>query len=323
VAVGLDGFVAADGPEIAAIAAAPSVGRVEPVVRVGARLRAPGAEELDVLLEVVDLRSDVWSPSLVDGSLGDRTGLVVSQKAADDLGVKPGDTVELQHPMLTSEGVVLVRTALPVAGIHAGAFRFNAYLDQAQLAAFGAGGVANALYVLPSAGSDSDAVKRDLFPLDGVASVQPISAATKILKDSLSAFTSVFRVLELFILGLALLIAYNATSINADERARERATLFAFGLPVRRVIALETVEGLIHGVIGTAVGLVVGLGVVHWVTTSILSSTMPDMTLDVIVSPGTVLAAAALGTAAVAIAPLLTIRRLRHMDVPGTLRIVE
>ena len=33
--------------------------------------------------------------------------------------------------------------------------------------------------------------------------------------------------LELFILVLALLDAYNATSINADERARERATLFA------------------------------------------------------------------------------------------------
>jgi putative ABC transport system permease protein len=50
---------------------------------------------------------------------------------------------------------------------------------------------------------------------------------------------------------------------------------------------------------------------------------MPDMTLDVIVSPRTILTAAALGTAAVAIAPLLTIRRLRRMDVPGTLRIVE
>jgi len=47
------------------------------------------------------------------------------------------------------------------------------------------------------------------------------------------------------------------------------------------------------------------------------------MSLDVIVSPGTVLAAAALGVVAVAAAPLLTIRRLRRMDIPSTLRTVE
>jgi putative ABC transport system permease protein len=42
-------------------------------------------------------------------------------------------------------------------------------------------------------------------------------------------------VLQAFLVVLALLIAYNAASINADERARERATLFAFGLPTRRL----------------------------------------------------------------------------------------
>jgi putative ABC transport system permease protein len=217
----------------------------------------------------------------------------------------------------------MVRTPLRVGGIHPGAFRFNVYLDRSQLAAFGAPDVANELYVLPASGATTDDVKRDLFVLDGVASVQPVAAMTKILKDSLATFTSIFRVLQLFILGLALLIAYNATSINADERARERATLFAFGLPLRRVIALETVEGLVHGVIGTLIGLGVGLGVVHWVANSILTSTMPDMSLDVIVSSGTVALAAVLGVAAVGIAPLLTIRRLRRMDIPGTLRIVE
>ena len=57
--------------------------------------------------------------------------------------------------------------------------------------------------------------------------------------------------------------------------------------------------------------------------TSVLSSTMPDMALDIIVSGRTVLTAVALGVIAVAVAPLLTLRRLRRMDVPGTLRVVE
>jgi putative ABC transport system permease protein len=120
-----------------------------------------------------------------------------------------------------------------------------------------------------------------------------------------------------------LLIAYNATSINADERARERATLFAFGLPVRRIVLLETAEGALVGVLGAGLGLAGGLAVVRWVTTNIAATTMPDMSLAVVLSTTTIVSAAVLGVAAVALAPLLTVRRLRRMDIPGTLRVVE
>jgi putative ABC transport system permease protein len=54
-----------------------------------------------------------------------------------------------------------------------------------------------------------------------------------------------------------------------------------------------------------------------------MRTTMPDMGLDVAISAGTVVTAIALGVLAVAIAPLLTVRRLRRMDIPGTLRVVE
>jgi hypothetical protein len=41
------------------------------------------------------------------------------------------------------------------------------------------------------------------------------------------------------------------------------------------------------------------------------------------VSPTTVLVAAFVGIASVAVTPLLLIRRLRRMNLPGTLRVVE
>ena len=62
----------------------------------------------------------------------------------------------------------------------------------------------------------------------------------------------------MFILVFALLIAYNATSINADERARERATLFAFGMRPRRALSLEMAEGVLIGLLATAVGVGAG-----------------------------------------------------------------
>ena len=143
------------------------------------------------------------------------------------------------------------------------------------------------------------------------------------LRDTMESFTALFRVLEGFILLLALLIAYNATSINADERARERATLFAFGLPVRKVMTLEIVEGLLYGLLGTAAGIGLGTLVVRWVANSVIATTMPELGMEVIVSGATVVTAVLMGVVAVAVAPLLTLRKLRRMDVPGTLRVVE
>ena len=72
------------------------------------------------------------------------------------------------------------------------------------------------------------------------------------------------------------------------------------------------------GLLGTAVGVGAGLLLNRWIITSTMSTTMPDMALDIVISAGTVLTAIAFGMIAVAIAPLFTARRLRRMDIPGT-----
>ena len=319
--VGLDSIVLDSGPEVAAVREADSVGEVSPVLQVAGRLSAPGNAGFDVLLEALDLESGVWAPTVKGDASG--AGIIIAELAADDLGVKVGDTVELSHPTRDGTGFVTTTDSVKVVGIHPSPFRFNVYLDRSLLAAFGAEGLTNELFVVPAEGYTTDDVERELFDLPGVSSVLPAATSGQIVRDSLEEFTAVFQVAEAFMLLLVLLIAYNATSINADERARERATLFAFGLPVRRVMALEIVEGLMYGVLGTIVGLGLGAWIVRWLMTSVLSSTMPDMALDIIVSGRTVLTAVALGVIAVAVAPLLTLRRLQQMDVPGTLRVVE
>jgi putative ABC transport system permease protein len=294
------------------------------VLRFAGTVKTPGHASIDVMLEAVDLDSTVWAPTFEQGRLAEnRAGLVLSRKAAKDLGVAVGDTVSLTHPARRGNGFALVRTRTRVAGIHPSPFRFAAYVDRSQLGAFGMAGTANAVNLLPAPGATPDDVERELFHLPGVTSVQPVAVSTRVVEDSLKEFTGIFQVLELFILVLAMLIAYNATSINADERARERATLFAFGMPRRRVLGLETVEGLMIGLLGTALGIGAGLFLNRWIITSTMNTTMPDMSMDVVVSAGTVLTALALSVIAVGIAPLLTSRRLRRMDIPGTLRVVE
>ena len=183
--------------------------------------------------------------------------------------------------------------------------------------------MANQLYVLPASGATVSDVQRALFERASVASAQPVSTASQVIEDSLDEFVGVFRVLEAFILLLTLLIAYNATRIGVDERAREHATLFAFGLPVRRVVGIDVVENLLIGTAGTILGVVAGLGVLGWFTRVLLAQTMPEMGVDVTIAPSTLLVAVVVGVGAVAAAPLLTIRRLQRMDIPDTLRVVE
>ena len=324
VAVALDGFVKVDSDQFAVLSSSPTVGAIEPVLRVGGHVRAVGqpmTSGFDVIVEAIDMTSEVWTPTIAAGNSDH--GIVISRTAADDLHLSVGDSVILTHPALSATGIAMVDTVVPIAGVHPSPYRFGVYLDRSQLAVFGADGLANAAYLLPSAGTTPDDVQRALFALPAVASVQPVSMSSTVLRNSMDSFTSVFRVLEGFILLLALLIAYNATSINADERARERATLFAFGLPVRRVMAIEIVEGLIYGLLGTAIGIGLGAVVVNWVASSVISTTMPELGMKVIISGTTILTAVLLGVVAVAVAPLLTLRRMRRMNVPGTLRIVE
>lgn len=337
VIVGLDSIVAETGPEVADIRDAPSVGAVSPVLQLGGRLDPVGTAAaprepadavadqagvgFEVMLEAIDLDGGVWEPTLTRRA--DGSGIIISEAAARDLGVQVGDRLELTHPTIGPAGVVMVATNVAVVGLHPSPFRFNVYLDRRLLGAFGAEGLANELFVVPEHGYTPDDVERELFDLPAVGSVLPAATAGQIVRDSLRRFTGIFRVAEGFILSLVLLIAYNATSINADERARERATLFAFGMPVHRVLGLEIAEGLVYGVLGTGVGLGIGAWINQWLMSSVMKSTAPEMTLDIVISTSSLLTAVTLGVVAVGIAPLLTVRRLRQMDVPSTLRVVE
>ena len=150
-----------------------------------------------------------------------------------------------------------------------------------------------------------------------------MTAAADLLDRRMDDFVGVLRVVQAIGLILALLIAFNSTSISADERAREHATMAAFGLPPRTMVRISVVEGLLTGALATAVGVGLGVAIVGWILNAITADTLPAVGVEVSLSAGTALTAAMLGIVAVGLAPLLTVRRLRRMDVPATLRVVE
>ena len=97
----------------------------------------------------------------------------------------------------------------------------------------------------------------------------------------------------------------------------------AFGLPVRTVLGVVVKESVLVGIVATIIGLVGGVVFLQWMLNSLATTTLPDVGIDVYVSPTTMLIAAIVGIASVAATPLFLVRRLRRMNLPGTLRVVE
>ena len=83
------------------------------------------------------------------------------------------------------------------------------------------------------------------------------------------------------------------------------------------------IESAIVGVLATAVGIAAGIGVLSWVLGTLSREVFPELGVGITISTGTLVTAVLVGVVAVAAAPLLGARRLRRMDIPSTLRVVE
>lgn len=317
---------AEDSDTVETILDSPLLEQAETSLTLGGSLD-PGGEDIEVYVGVTDLDSDLWRPTLDDGDRedveDDGPGLVISRKAAEDLGVSVGDEVRLRHPVRDGLDYALVETDVAVAGIHPSPFRFMAFIDEAHTDLFDLDGITNTIQAVPAAGVEVAEVQRAFFDEPGVTSVQPARLQVETIRDRVQELLGIFGVVQVAVLVLALLIAFNSTSINMDERRREHATMFAFGLPTRAVLAMSVAESVVIGVLGTLVGIVAGRLLVGWLTQTLFAETLPDVGVVATIAPSTLLTAFGLGIVAVAVAPLLTLRRLRRIDVPSTLRVVE
>jgi putative ABC transport system permease protein len=318
--VSLDGVYSRSDPSLAQIAAAPGVASVAPALRVPTTAEGPGGS-VELVVEVLDPQTAPWRPTV---STGEATGgLLLTELAASDLGVVPGDTVQLEHPVVTAQGLQPGSSEVVVAGTHPYPLRPIAFLDPDSATILGPSSVATTVTVMPERSADLADLRRAVAAVPGVSAVTTPTDLVDQMSDPLDMLTGVLGVIAVVTLVLALLIAINAASITAEERRREHATMLAFGLSHRFVLGLSMAEGAVIGALGTAIGTALGVLLTRLMVYGQLPQTLPEVAMTATVSPGTIVLAVAVGTAAVALAPLVTARRLARMDVPGTLRLVE
>ena len=324
VEIAFDTVYPTDSPLVQNILDSPSAGSTETLFRTGGLL-SHGEEAFEVLVEFIDYESDLWLPTIVDGSLdASGPGVVIAEKAAEDLGVGPGDMVTLSHPTVSSDGVFsLAQSELEVVGLHANPLRIGTYVDCRHCGSLGVAGMTNVVLAMPAPGLEVDTLKQEMFDLPGVASVQKATASSEVFQDQFEQYTGLLGFILAFVVLLALLIAYNTASINMDERRREHATMLAYGLPARTILGMAMTESAVLGLIATALGMVGGYLMLQWVANVLMPNAFPDLGLQIVFNPASLVTVIALSVIAVAVAPVFTIFRLRKTDIPSTLRVME
>lgn len=328
--VQMDSLHPVDAPQVRDVLADSTVQFGEPALVLGANVFAAEADvdeatRLDLVVRFVDFGSTTWTPTASQGSLSrGAPGIVLADKAARDFGVGVGDDVTVTHPALVDGAFTYSTRTLPVTAIHPHPLRLNAYMDLSQASTWGFGGLANIVTGVPADGSSLNDVKRSLFGSgSGVALVQGLSETFQSLEDSLEQSRGVFFITRIFVIFLVMLIAFNTANINVDERSRDHATMFAYGIPVRRVIANLSVEGLLLGVAAVVLGGLFGYALLLWMALFLMPTAIPEIGMIVSVRWWEMAVSFALALAAIAAAPVFSGRKLRKMFIPGQLRVME
>ncbi len=333
VLVNLDFFYPVDNGEVTAISTLtsednqPLVAGAETALLLGGTLIKDGVE-IETALELHDMESAIWRPALVAGSLQapeGEMGVIISEKAAKDLEVEVGDTITLEHPVRSTTSLFAFRfenNDVTIIGIHDNPLRPLSYMLLESAAMMGLADVTNQIVLEPAPDASADDIKTALLTQAGVTSVEPISEFSEGVERMLELAAGMLRVIQGVVLVMAFLIAFNTTSISVDERVREIATMFAFGLPVRTVTRMQIVENVIIGVLGTLLGILAGWVVVNLVFT-MDTPELEEFNFIITLAPATLVAAAVLGVLVVALTPLLSVRKMTRMDIPSTLRVME
>jgi putative ABC transport system permease protein len=324
--VSLNTFYSVESEPVSAISQSPALSLSEPAIQVPGTAVHDGTQ-FKVIVEALNLENKLWAPTLIrvnDHPLPGVPGVVISENAARDLHLKVGDTFTLELPR--REGLFAFRTIdteVQVRGLHVYPWRTFVYMDLDQAGLMGLEGMVNTLHVTPAAGVSVSEAKKAMFQYSAVASVMPVRDTVDSARGFLNEANSFLSGVEIGVIVLAFLIAFNSTTINMSERAREIATMFAFGLPVRTATRMAMLENLITGVLGTLVGFGLGLVILVWFFNDRMPAIVPDIRFKATLSASTLILSLAVGVGVVALTPLLAMRRLRSMDIPSTLRVME
>lgn len=260
------------------------------------------------LHRIVGLKRQVFAPP--------PDGLLLTDRLAERLQVRPGDTVRVE----LLEGRLEV-FELPVSTVVTEMLGMNAYLERRALnRLLREGDVINQVTVAVERGHEATLLNR-LKELPRVAVAISKAVMQRNIEEVTARNVRVFSgVLTVFATIIAIGVVYNNARIALAERAWELASLRVLGF------TRSEVSGFLLGELAIEITLALPLGMVlgYWLASSIVSLIKTDeFYFPFVIQPATYAYAALCVLAAGGVSALIVRRRVDALDLVGVLKTRE
>lgn len=192
-------------------------------------------------------------------------GAVITEKLAEMLGVKVGDSITLVDADNS-------RASVSISGIAENYVFHYIYLSHsAYTAIYGHEPEVNSIMLryTEDTEANSDAVAAGLIPLSGVSSVTRTDTLRQQVLRGLQGVDYAVVVVVVAAAALAFVVLYNLTNINITERMRELATLKVLGFYEGELSAYVYRENVFLTLFGILLGLVMGKYLHQWLVLTV------------------------------------------------------
>ena len=184
----------------------------------------------------------------------DESSVIVTEKLAESLGIRVGDTFVLEN----SDDEKAMFTLTGITENYVGSYAYINKTDYTK--AFKEDLSYDSLLIKTLINSDmeKDTTITRILASDTALRAEFNSQAKETYDNLLESINFIVVVLILAAGGLAIIVLYNLTNINIEERKKELATLKVLGFHNKEVAAYIYRETTILSIIGTGLGLVLG-----------------------------------------------------------------
>jgi len=206
------------------------------------------AEHSNELAKVINLR-DRSSENEIEFN---DSSVIMTEKLAEIMGLKVGDIFTLENSDSKTAEFVLTNTTENYVGCYI-------YINKNDYAEFYKKDIEyNTLLVNTTEEKSQEEYISELLTSDSVMNVEPVTQIKKSFDSLLSNIEYIVVVIILASGTLAVIVLYNLTNININERRKELSTLKVLGYHNEEVASYVFRETTILSVIGTIVGLPLG-----------------------------------------------------------------
>lgn len=188
----------------------------------------------------------------------DDSGIIISEKLSEDLGVKVGDT-------LTIESKYGVQKEVKVSAITEMYIQHYAFMsDTLYQQLFDTTVTSDTMFITSSVDNSSD-LQKMLANDDRVESINFYDVTLDNFNNMVKTLDFIIVVLIASSLALAFVVLGNLMNINISERQREIATLKVLGFRKREVQSYVYKENNVLTILGAFAGLPLGVALHHWI----------------------------------------------------------